>query len=383
MKIALVHDFLKEYGGAERVLETLHEIWPEAPVYTSFVDWKGLGPHAQRIKKWKIKESWVGKNWFVKKFHSPLRFLAPKVWESFDFSGYNAVITSSGWYISRGIIVQKPTVHICYLHHPPRHLYGYQTAVEWQKYFPVRVYAHIVNHFLRMYDFEASQRVDYFIANSIETQRRITKFYRRDSVVIYPPVEIKNQNQMLKRTVLFFQKGQSLIDSKNYFLSVCRLARAKHVDLIIDVCQKLDLPLVIVGKGREEEYLKSKVKGQRSKVKFLGEVPDEDLPILYKNAKALIFASKDEEFGIVPVEAMGQGTPVVAYKSGGLKETVVEGKTGVFFEELTVESLMKAIKRFDHLTILSSDCIAQARKFSKERFKKEIKEFVERAVKTG
>src|SRR3989344_2545805 len=198
MKIAIVHDFLKEYGGAERVLEVLHEIYPEAPIYTAFVDYKGLGVHAERVKKWKIIQSPFGSSYFMKKFHSPLRFLAPLVWESFDFKKYDVVISSSGWYMSRGIITRPETTHICYLHHPPRHLYGYQTAMQWQKYWFMRMYAAIVNHHLRIYDYLAAQRVDHFIANSEEVKRRTKKFYRRDADVIYPPVEINNQ--ISKRT---------------------------------------------------------------------------------------------------------------------------------------------------------------------------------------
>lgn len=417
MKIALVHDFLKEYGGAERVLETLHEIWPEAPVYTAFVDKEGLGPHYERIKKWKIVESWVAGSWFVKKWHSPLRFLAPKVWENFDFSNYDLVISSSGWYICRGIKTTPPTIHICYLHHPPRHLYGYPTAVEWQKYWPVRVYAMIVNHYLRLYDFKTAQKVNFFIANSLETQRRIEKFYRRESTVIYPPVEISNQKTLADRNLLshelpIFAKASagrtttpsqilsaSRLKPDDYFLSVCRLARAKHVDLIIQACQKLNLPLVIVGQGREEEYLKSTVnpsthppnrmtslrtKKQNSEIVFLGEVKDEELKQIYRGAKAFITASEDEEFGISVVEAMGYGKPVIAFKSGGHKETVIDGKTGVLFDELTVDSLTSALKKYNSLNYqaLSQASLIQAQKFSKERFKKEIKELVESKIKS-
>ncbi|MCR4264179.1 MAG: glycosyltransferase, partial [Candidatus Roizmanbacteria bacterium] len=308
LKIALVHDFLKEYGGAERVVEALHDMWPDAPVYTSFVDYESLGPHADRIKKWHIVESPFGSSWLMRRFHSPLRFLAPWVWNSFDFSKFDVVISSSGWYISRGITVRKPTIHICYLHHPPRHLYGYQTAMDWQKYWPVRLYGTIVNHFLRMYDYDTAQSVDYFIANSEETKRRIQKFYRRDSTVIYPPVDIP------KKTVFSGLKRQSL--PKNYYLVVSRLARAKHIDLVIKACQELDKSLVIVGKGREENYLRQIANGKSSTVTFLGEVRDEELPGIYQNAKALVFPSEDEEFGIVPVEAMGYGIPVIALRSG-------------------------------------------------------------------
>jgi len=346
-------------------------MWPDAPVYTSFVDYNLLGPHAERIRKWKIVESPFGSSWLMKKFHSPLRFLAPLVWNQFDFSKFDMVISSSGWYISRGIKTNKPTIHICYLHHPPRHLYGYQTAMDWQKYWPIRMYGHIVNHFLRMYDYETAQNVDYFIANSEETKRRIEKFYRRDSIVIYPPVEVNHADLRFKK----YDLGIT-----NYYLVVSRLARAKHIDLVIKACQELDKPLVIVGKGREENYLKSLIINHKSNIRFLGEVSDDELPSIYQNAKALVFPSEDEEFGIVPVEAMGYGIPVIALKSGGLPETVIEGKTGLLFDELSVDSVVSAIKKFEQKSFDKKQIINHAIKFSKERFEKEIKEFVKKNI---
>ncbi|MBL7159848.1 glycosyltransferase [Candidatus Microgenomates bacterium] len=369
MRVALIHGFLKEYGGAERVLEALHEIYPQAPIYTAFVDFEKLGPHAERIRKWDIRESWVGKSWLVKKLHSPLRFLAPLIWESFNLDEYDLVISSSGWYICRGVITRPKTLHICYLHHPPRHLYGYQTSFDWQKHLPIRIYGNIVNHFLRQYDFKASQKVDYFIANSQETQKRITKFYRRESAVIYPPVD-----SWRGRT-----SRRSDLKKKDYFLSVSRLARAKNIDLAIKACNKLKLPFKIVGKGREEEYLKS-IAGPT--IEFIGEAPDEELNGLYAGAKALIFPAQDEEFGIVPVEAMAYGVPVIAYRSGGLKETVVDGVTGIFFDQLSVDALIKAIEQFNHLAIDSKDCTNQAHKFSKEQFEREIKDFINQKLKS-
>jgi len=366
MRLALVHGFLKEFGGAERVLETFHEIWPEAPIYSAFVDFEKLGPHAQRIKKWDIRESSLGKTWLIKKLHSPLRFLAPLIWKSFNLNGYDVVISSSGWYICRGIVTRPEALHICYLHHPPRHLYGYQTSFDWQKHLPIRIYGHLVNHYLRIYDFLASQRVDYFIANSKETQKRIAKFYRRESEIIYPPVNLHPWGEGARR----HPRGGS---ERNYFLCVSRLARAKNIHLAIEACNKLKLPLKIAGKGREEKYLRS-IAGPT--VEFLGEAPDEKLSEIYAGAKALIFPAQDEEFGIVPVEAMAHGVPVVAFRSGGVKETIVEGKTGIFFDDLTVKSLIKAIEQLSNRAIESEDCIHQAKKFSKERFKKEIKVFV-------
>ncbi len=379
MKIALVHDYLREYGGAERVVEALHEMWPDAPLYTSFVDWKSLGSQAYRFKGWDIRPSWVQGNWLVKKFHSPLRFLAPKIWESFDLSGYDLVISSSGWFMCRGVRTKRAEVvpiksglpahngalHICYIHHPPRNLYGYATGSDLQKYWPVRLYAAIVNFFLRHYDFETAQRVDFFIANSQETARRVQKFYRRDSTVIYPPVEVGDSS-----------KGIVVKGKKTYFLSVGRLTYAKRVDLAIAACNKLKLPLKIVGTGKEEAYLHS-IAGPT--IEFVGAVTDEELSGLYSGAKALLFCALDEDFGMVPVEAMAHGAPFIGLGQGGVLETVVDGKTGILYKESTPESLIQAMKYFDvsiDRSIMEKACIAQAKKFSKERFKKELTAFV-------
>ncbi len=161
MKIAIVHDYLREYGGAERVVETLHEMWPKAPVFTSFVDWDALGNQATRFRGWDIRTSPIADNFLIRKFHSPLRFLAPLIWGSIKLNGYDIVISSSGWFMCRGVNIPKPTVHICYIHHPPRNLYGYATGSTLQKYWPVRVYATIINFFLRHYDFTTAQTQAY------------------------------------------------------------------------------------------------------------------------------------------------------------------------------------------------------------------------------
>lgn len=372
MKIAIVHDFLREYGGAERVVEAMHEIWPDAPVYTSFVDWKSLGIHAGRFKNWDIRPSWVQHNWLVRKFHSPLRFLAPDVWESFDLSGYDVVITSSGWFMCRGVNAGKRLaagdkqhipLQICYIHHPPRNLYGYATGSDSQKYWPVRVYSTIINFFLRHYDFATAQKVDYFVANSKETARRVEKFYRRGSTVIYPPVEVSSS--------LLIHRASK----KEYFLSVGRLTYAKRLDVIIEACNVLKLPLKIVGKGKEEKYLRS-IAGPT--VEFVGSVSDEALDELYAGAKAFLFCALDEDFGIVPVEAMAHGAPVIALAQGGTLETVVDGKTGVLFDEPTAESLESALQKFLKLKKdWTKDCVVQAKRFSKERFQKDLKALIE------
>jgi glycosyltransferase involved in cell wall biosynthesis len=366
MKIALIHDYLREYGGAERVLDTLHEIYPDAPLYTSFVDFRALGTHAERFKTWDIRTSWVQHNWFVKKFHSPLRFLAPKIWSSLDLSGFDVVLSSSGWFMCRGVTVEKPAVHICYIHHPPRNLYGYATGSTIQKYQLVRMYAALINHNLRKYDYETAQKVDYFIANSKETARRVAKFYRRDSTVIYPPIELP--------------KNVKVAGKREYYLSVGRLSWAKRVDVIIHACNTLQLPLKIVGSGKEEMALR-KIAGPT--IEFVGSVSDSELATMYASAKALIFCALDEDFGMVPVEAMGHGTPVIGLNQGGVRETVVDGKTGILFEKPETAAIEDAIKKFENGlgkkgTDTAKQCVSHAQKFSKERFKREITEFVEK-----
>jgi glycosyltransferase involved in cell wall biosynthesis len=371
MKVAIVHDQLGEFGGAERVLVALKKIFPQADVYTSTHDPETLGPHADLIKNWNIKTSWFGKIPLINKLYSPLRFLTPLIWESFDFSGYDLVISSSGSWMCKGIKTYKPTVHISYLHHPPRYLYGYETAIEWQKYLLVKIYGNIINHFLRIWDFNSSQRADYFIANSQETRKRIQKFYRRDATVIYPPVNLPKK----------ITNYQLLIT--NYYITVSRLARAKHVDVLIKAANKYKFNLKIVGVGRDEKYLR-KIAGPT--VDFLGNLTDQQLIKLYQNAKAFLFSAVDEEFGIAPVEAMGYGLPVLAYNSGGVVEYIKDKVNGFLFKELNEDSL---IKKINELTSLSKEKYFKMRKaarktaenFSEERFRQKVLNFISRVTR--
>ncbi|MFA5770231.1 MAG: glycosyltransferase [Patescibacteria group bacterium] len=368
MKVALVHDQLREFGGAERVLVSLKKIFPQADIFTTTFDLNSLGIHKELIKDWKVNVSWFGKIPFINRYYSPFRFLTPLIWESFDFSKYDLVISSSGSWMSKGIKTNKPTIHISYIHHPPRYLYGYETAIEWQKYFFIKIYGYIVNHFLRIWDFTSSQRADYLIANSEETKRRIEKFYRRDSTVIYPPVNIPKKLYELYKPYKLY----------NYFLTVSRLARAKHIDVLIKAANIAKFNLKIVGSGRDEERLKQ-IAGPT--IEFLGNLTDEDLKKTYLNAKAFLFSSKDEEFGIAPVEAMGYGLPVIAFRSGGLPEYVVDSKNGYLFDKLE-ESLL--IDKVNELTGLTKEKYLEMRKearktaerFSEEKFAKNIKQFI-------
>jgi glycosyltransferase involved in cell wall biosynthesis len=374
MKIALVHDYIKEYGGAERVLEALTEIYPDAPIYTAFYDKKGTA--YEHFKNSKIISSWAHDiPFFIDKLHSPLRFLAPFIWESFDLSGYDVVISSASWYVTKGFrkhFDKSHFVEICYCHTPPRWLYGYNTSINFQKYSLIKAYAAIVGHFMRLYDFEASQKVSYFVANSKEVAGRIAKFYRRDSTVIYPPVELPKTENVKKQ---------------DYYLIVSRIVGAKGLEMAVDAALKGGFKLKIAGSpaGYYSEHIKLHEKIQLCRgsklVEFLGQVTDEELAELYKGAKGFLALSRDEDFGITPVEAMSVGTAVIAFNGGGYKETVLDKKTGLLFDDYSIDGLLKAVKEFESLKIDIQECISQALKFSKERFKKEIKEFIDKAVK--
>lgn len=394
MKVAIVHDYIKEYGGAERVLETLLEIYPDADIYTSLYAPEYLGPHRARFGKYKIKTTFLDKIPFRHKLISPLRLLSPMAFSAFDLSNYDVVIVSqTGAYFPNmvGERIKKQELRIkdgqkqkakstqpiliCYTHTPPRYLYGYATARDWKKNKFFAFFAHIANYFLRIVDYNSSKNVDYFIANSEEVAGRIKKFYRRDAKVIYPPVDVQGLGT----------RGQGLVNKKNtnlynlkpriYYLTGARLARAKGIDVIIKSFNKNGLPLKIFGKGFAgfEDELKSLAK---ENIEFVGEVSDEEKLDLMRDAKAFIFASYDEDFGITPVEAMSCGTPVIAYKSGGVKETVVDEKTGLFFDENMPDALNVAISKFEKSKIKSEDCAKQAEKFSTNKFKKRVEDFV-------
>jgi len=405
MKVALVHDYIKEYGGAERVLEALVEIFPDAPDYTSLCEEKS--ERHKHFKDKRIITSWAQNiPGFKTRLYSPLRFLTPLIWNSFNLSKYDLIISSSSWYIAKGF--KKPNdkfTEICYCHTPPRWLYGYNTSVNFQKYWPVKVYALVIGHFLRLYDFKRAQKVDYFIANSKEVQARIKKFYRRDSTVIYPPVslngaeiaEVAHENSLVSardktkskitinpanaRQENFVSSPQS-DDVAPYYFIVSRIVGAKGLDLAVEAAIKMGFKLKIAGSpaGYSSEN-NNLIKKSQNKVEFLGQVSDEELVRLYAQAKGFLALSKDEDFGITPVESQLCGTPVIAFNGGGYKETVINGKTGILFNDYSVEGLIEAVKKFESSKFNSKDCVEQAQKFSKERFVREITEFVKSKVK--
>lgn len=362
LRVALVHDYLHEYGGAERVLEALCEMYPRAPIYTAFLVRDSVA--AERFRGKKIVESWAARiPGFKRKLHSPFRFLAPLIWSSFDFSGFDVVISSSSWYMTKGIVVPKNVLHVSYVHTPPRYLYGYATSVNYRKNRLITIYAGIVNTCLRQYDYETAQKVDVLIANSQEVRRRIKKFWRRESRVIYPPVSIKAVDS-----------GQK----ENYLLTGGRLVGPKHFDVVIRAANELKLNLKVFGSGPEEKRLRH-IAG--STIEFLGKVDEPALARLYSRAKGFIALADDEDFGITPVEAEMAGTPVLAYRGGGYTESVVEGKTGVFVEDLSVKAVVEGLQQLGKHRWNVDEIQQQGQKFSKSRFVKEIKQLVDQEWK--
>ena len=372
MKVALVHDYIKEYGGAERVLTALHEIFPSAPVYTSVYLPEFLGPHRDKFKGWDIRPSYLQKMPFAAKLISPFRIISPWFFENIDLMAYDIVIVSStGAYFPNLITTRSDAVHICYCHTPPRYLYGYPTARKWSENKLIKFISELFNSRLRITDFVSSKRPDYFIVNSEETRGRVKKFYRRESTLIYPPVEMVDTLLKEKR-----RKGEKE-NKKTYYLTGGRLARAKRIELLIKACNKLKVPLKIFGKsfaGYEDEL--KQIAGET--IEFLGEVTDKEMVNLYRDARAFLFAGEAEDFGIMPVEAQACGIPVIGPNFAGVKETVINGTTGVLFGSYDVESIVSAIKKLNTLTIKPEDCIENAKRFSKKRFQLEILEFVEK-----
>lgn len=369
MKVALVHDYLKEYGGAERVLEVLHEIWPEAPLYTAYYNPRGLGINASRFKDWKIKTSWLQNLPFAGRLISPFRIFAPKIFGRFDFSEYDLVISSCNIYFSKAVKAKKS---ISYIHTPPRYLYGYTTSFNYKKRWWTRIVAEVMNHYLRVVDYETSQKPDLLIANSDNVKERIKKFYRRDAVVIYPPVDVEELLKVEK------QKGK-------YYLTLNRLSRGKGTEVAVAACTKLGLPLKVASSGAELANLK-KVAGKS--VEFVGEVTEERKGKLFSEAIALIACSEDEDFGISVVEAQAAGVPVIAAKAGGHLETVIPGKTGEFYtpgflgdyktyvDPISVDNLAEGLSNFNPNKYKDSDIRANAKKFSKENFKLSLQKVI-------
>ena len=366
-KIAIVHDYFNQYGGGERVAEAVSEVWPDASVYTSVYD-KDLMKGWLRIPRERIKTNFINRLPFIKHLNKHYFFLYPLAFRLQNTHDADIVISSTS-YAAKFVRAKPGGIHICYLNTPPRFLWGYDTelsryyAKSFDRYL-APLYELVVppiKSILRSADYKAAQKVDHFIANSKEIQKRIKKHYGKGSSVIYPPVDIE-------------RFGKNTYDG-GYYLVVSRLGGYKKVDIVVRAFNKLGFPLKIVGVGPQLEFLK-KIAGEN--ITILERRSDAEIAKLLTGCRALIFPTY-EDFGIVPVEAMAAGKPVIAYRKGGATESLLEGVTGEFFNDQTPGAIIEAVTKFNPTSYDQKACRGQAKKFSKEIFKSNIKSFVEKA----
>jgi glycosyltransferase involved in cell wall biosynthesis len=356
MKVAIIHDFLTQYGGAEKVLEVLHEIWPEAPIYTLVYN-KNLLP--EKFKNWKIFVSPIQNLPLGVNHYRLFLFLMPTAIERFDLRKYDLVISSCSSF-AKGVLTHGKTIHLCYCYTPTRYLwsdaYEYLEGLEgFEKIF--KKFLPLLLTYLRNWDYLASKRPDYFLTISNFVNQRIKKYYHREAKVIYPPVET-NKYYISK-------------EIGDYFLLISRFRPYKRIDLAIQAFNKLKIPLKIIGVGKDRALRKI----AKENIEFLGFVSDEEKAKYLSHCQALIFP-QEEDFGLVAVEAMASGRPVIAYRSGGALESVIENVTGVFFDEQNWESLAEAVIKFNPKDFDPEKIRQHALKFDEDIFKQKLKEFI-------
>jgi glycosyltransferase involved in cell wall biosynthesis len=358
MEVAIVHDFLSQYGGAEKVIEVFSELFPAAPIFTSIFLPDKLPP---AFKKMNIKTSFMQKFPFLEKHFKKYLIFYPKAIESFDLGEYDLVLSSSSAF-AKGAIKGKNACHICYCYTPMRYVWDYNHYIEKENFSkPVLKILPFVIRRLKKWDVETIKRVDYYSAISNHIKDRIKKCYNMDSTVIYPPVNVKS-----------FKISN---ETDDYFLIVSRLNAYKNIDLVIDAFNDLGLHLKIAGTGPHKKTLESMVKSKN--IEFLGRLSDDELADVYSKCKAYIFPGK-EDFGITAVEAQASGRPVIAYADGGAVETVIDGVTGLFFRENSKASLIETIKKFLAIedNFDSSKIVENSSSFSTDVFKKNIIDFI-------
>ncbi len=358
MRVALVHDWLNQRGGAEAVLETLVETFPDAPIYTSIYARDRM---PARYRNWRIHTTWLDALPFIHRYHQFYLPLYPLAFDGLNLSEYDVVLSNKSGFC-HGVITGPSTVHLCYCLTPTRYVWAYEEYIAREGLpSPARRLLRPLIALLRVWDRAAADRVDAFIAISGEVARRIRKFYRRPSLILHPPVEVER-----------FQPSSG---DGDYFLIVSRLVPYKRIDLAIEAFNRLRLPLVIVGDGRDRRRLE-RIAGPT--ITFLGRVSADRLPDLYAGCRAFIFPGV-EDFGIAPVEAMAAGRPVIAFAAGGALDTVIEGVTGVFFREPTPESLAEAVRRFEAMRFDPLAIRRYAERFDKRAFQEKIKKIAEHA----
>lgn len=356
MKIALIHDYLAQDGGAEKVLKSFHEIWPEAPIFVLFHDRKKIADFNQAH----IHESWISKMPFVSSHFQWYLPWMPQATEQYNLKNFDVVVSSSSAF-AKGIIVQPGTLHISYCHTPARYLW-----TDPQEYVEELHYNRLVKsilpkiiHRLRLWDKISADRVDFFIANSKTVEQRIRKYYRRESTVIFPPVDLDS-----------FSVSPTV---ENYFVAGGRLVPYKKLDVVIQAFNRLKYSLKIFGTGPE---LKKLQKMSKKNIEFLGRITEEEKKQLLQKAQAFIHPQL-EDAGVTPLESLASGRPVIAYSQGGAVETITDGITGLFFHKQSWESLLHKILEFKNKKWDSGSIRENVVTYSKDNFKKTIKEFVE------
>ncbi|MFB5189216.1 glycosyltransferase [Alicyclobacillus fastidiosus] len=364
MKIAIVHDYLNQRGGAERVVGVLHEMFPQAPIYTLFVDRRKLWPSLEGAT---FIPSFLQRYRLVIKHFKLFFWLYPLAIRTIRLAHYDVVLTSSSAYAKGVRIVgseDRRPVHICYCHTPMRFAWDFDGYIANETKNQVLVsLARLLVPMLKLWDVWSARKVDYFIANSTAVQERIARYYGRECGVIHPPVEARQS------TVL-------PVDTRDYFLVVSRLVSYKRIDLAVEACTRLGKPLIVIGQGPDRQRLES-LAGPT--VTFLGWRSDEEVEQYLVACNAFIFPG-EEDFGIAPVEANMLGKPVVAYQSGGALDTVSDGVNGVFFAEQTTESLVRAIERAQTIQWDPERIQNAAEKFSRRVFEDKIRRAVQDAV---
>lgn len=356
MKVALVHDYLSQDGGAERVLHAFHELWPDAPIFVLFHDKKAI----THFKDADIRESFIRFIPFGRKKYQWLLPWMPIATERHNLHDFDVVISSTSAF-AKGVLTRPDTLHISYCHTPTRYLWTdtheYISDLKYNRL--VKLLLPPLIHRLRLWDKMSVDRVDHFIANSNTVRQRIQKYYRRESDIIHPPVDTEQ-----------FSVSPEI---GSYFVTGGRLVPYKRMDLVIQVFNRLQWPLKIFGTGPERIRLQSMAK---SNIEFLGRINEEEKAELLSHAKAFIHPQV-EDFGITPVETMASGRPVIAYPIGGARESVIPGKTGVFFYEQRWESLLDTMLNFEANGWDSAAIRDHAKRFSADRFKLRMKRYVE------
>lgn len=360
-RIALVHDNFAQMGGAEKVAETLYRLLPESDLHSTLVVREKLSPDLRQAK---IQTSWMQHLPALQRFYRHYFLLYPFAIESLDLSSYELIVSSCFGY-AKGVRKNPDAVHVCYCHTPARWVWRYEDYSAREQFGGLKkLLLPPLLAGLKRWDLRAARRPDYFIANSQVVAQRIRDFYRRDSVVIPPPIDVN--------------RFQPSAEQQDYYLVLSRLTAYKRIDLAIEACNKLRRNLVIIGDGSDRKRLEAMA---GPTVTLLGRQPDGVVESLVSRCRALLFTG-EEDFGMVPLEVNAAGRPVIAYRGGGAVETVIEGETGVFFDQPTSRSLAAAIQEFESYSWNQKTLRQHAEKFDQKNFAKNFLDFLD-SVKPG